>query len=116
MSNTATSPVVQFLSRMQLAGGLKGSDIANFTGVSKATVTSWTNGQKIPHPRTQIILSDLHYVVMRLDVYYTPEEIRLWLYARHAQLDGRRAIDVIHEAKTEEVISILDRADADVYL
>ena len=44
------------------------------------------------------------------------EEIRAWLYARHPQLDGRRAIDLIHEDRSEEVLNILDRLDADVYL
>lgn len=116
MSGVAASPVVHFLSGLQESGGLKGTDIANFTDVSKATVSRWTNGQKKPHAKTQLILSDLHYVVMRLASYYTPDEIRAWLYARHPQLEGRRAIDLIHEDKSEEVLNILDRLDADAYL
>ncbi len=116
MTNVATSPVVQFLSGLQEIGGLKGIDIANFTEVSKATVSRWTNGKKKPHPRTQLILSDLHYVVMRLGDYYTPDEIRAWIYARHPQLNGRRAIDLIHEDRSEEVLSILDRLDSDAYI
>ena len=35
----AVKPVVQFIDRLQQTGGLKGTDIANFTGVSKATVS-----------------------------------------------------------------------------
>lgn len=90
MSQAAKArPVVQFLTRLQETGGLKGTDIANFTGVSKATVSRWRSGQKSPHPRTQLIMSDLSYVVMRLGEYYG-----------HA----------------EEVIAILDRLDADAYL
>jgi hypothetical protein len=84
--------------------------------VSKATVSRWANGQKAPHPRTQLIMSDLSYVVMRLSEYYTPEEVRAWLYACHPQLGGERAIDLIHDNRTEEVIAILDRLDADAYL
>ncbi|MDE0406388.1 MAG: LacI family DNA-binding transcriptional regulator, partial [Alphaproteobacteria bacterium] len=34
-------PVVQFIERLQKVGGLKGTDIANFAGVSKATVSRW---------------------------------------------------------------------------
>ena len=116
MSSTAASPVVQFISGLQEVGGLKGIDIANFTDVSKATVSRWTNGQKKPHPRTQLILSDLHYVVMRLSDYYNADEVRAWLYARHPQLNGQRAIDLIHEDRSEEVLKILDRLDADAYL
>ena len=79
-------------------------------------MTRWTNGQKEPHPRTQMILTELHYVVMCLNGYYPPKEIREWLYARHDQLRGQRAIDLIHEAKSEEVLNILNRADVDAYL
>lgn len=110
------SPVGHFISGLQEAGGLKGTDIANFTDVSKATVSRWTNGQKKPHAKTQLILSDLHYVVMRLKPYYTPEEIRAWLYARHPQLDGQRAIDLIHADQSEAVLAVLDRLDTDAYL
>ena len=116
MTEATARPVVQFLARLQKDGGLKGTDIANFAGVSKATVSRWSSGRKSPHPKTQLIVSDLSYVVMRLSEYYSHEEVRAWLYARHPQLEGRRAIDFIHDERTEDVIAILDRLDADAYL
>ena len=116
MTEAAARPVVQFIARLQRDGGLKGTDIANFTGVSKATVSRWGSGQKTPHPKTQLIMSDLSYVVMRLSEYYSHEEVRAWLYARHPQLEGQRAIDLIHDERTEEVIAILDRLEADAYI
>lgn len=114
--SSQTSPVTQFISGLQEFGGLKGTDIANITDVSKSTVSRWSSGQKKPHAKTQLILSDLHYVVMRLSDYYTADEIRVWLYARHPQLQGQRAIDLIHEDRSEDVLNILDRLDADAYL
>ena len=116
MSGVAEPPVVRFLSDLAETGGLKGTDIANFAGVSKATVSRWTGGRKAPHARTQLLLSDLHYVAMRLGEYYGADEVRAWLYARHPQLDGARAIDAIREDRSEEVLAILDRLDADAYL
>lgn len=116
MNQTQTKPVAQFIERLRQTGGLKGTDIANFAGVSKATVSRWANGRKTPHPRTQLIMSDLSYVVMRLSEYYDREEIRAWLYALHPQTGGERAIDLIHSERTEDVIAILDRLDADAYL
>jgi len=62
------------------------------------------------------VLSDLYYSVGRLQEFYSPDEIRTWLYARHPQLNGERAIDVIHHGRTIEVLAILDRLDHDVYL
>ena len=116
MTEAIAKPVVQFITRLQEDGGLKGTDIANFTGVSKATVSRWSSGRKSPHPKTQLIISDLSYVVMRLSEYYSHEEVRAWLYARHPQLEGQRTIDLIHDERTEDVIAILDRLDADSYL
>jgi len=115
-SNVMEKPVVRMLNDLTETGGLKGTDIANVAEVSKATVSRWSTGQKSPHPRTQLFLSDLRYVVMRLSEYYSAEEIRVWLYARHPQLEGGRAIDYIHENKSEQVLAILDRLDADSYL
>ena len=116
VSRTQTRPVVQFIERLQNTGGLKGTDIANVCGVSKATVSRWSRGHKTPHPKTQLIISDLCYVVMRLAEYYSREEVRAWLYAAHPQLDGERAIDLIHNDRSAEVIAVLDRLDADAYL
>lgn len=116
MNKLAVKPVIRFLNDLEVSGGLRGVDIANFTDVSKATVSRWSNGHKSPHPKTQLTISDLHYVVMRLSEYYTAEETRAWLYAKHPQLEGERAIDLIHQDRSEEVLNILDRLDADVYI
>lgn len=112
----AQGVVPRYLDELHAIGGLKGVDIANAAQVSKATVTRWKQGAIKPHPRTQFILSDLHYVVGRLQEYYGPEEIRTWLYARHPQLDGERAIDLICRNRSEEVLAVLERLDAESYL
>ena len=108
--------VARYIEELRDVGGLKGTDIGNIAEVSKATVSRWAHGAANPHPRTQLILSDLYYIVGRLEEYYSAEEIRVWLYARHPQLDGQRAIDLIHEDRSEEVLNILDRLDTDAYL
>src|ERR1700686_169685 len=92
--------VPRYLEELQDIGGLKGTDIANVTDVSKATVSRWKAGAIKPHPRNELILSDLYYVVGRLQEYYTPDEIRSWLYARHPQLGGDRAIDLINQGRS----------------
>lgn len=116
MTEASTHFVVQFIARLQKDGGLKETDIANFTGVSRATVSRWGTGWKWPRPKTQLILSDLAYVVMLLGEYYSVEEVRAWLFARHPQLEGHRAVDLIRDERTEDVIAILDRLKADAYI
>jgi uncharacterized protein (DUF2384 family) len=108
--------ITRFIEDLRHDGGLKGSDIANIADVSTATVSRWSNGRASPHPRTQLVLSDLHYIVQRLGDYYESDEIRMWLYARHPQLAGQRPIDVINDERSEEVLSVLDRLDSGAYL
>lgn len=108
--------VPRFLNELNTDGGLKGTDIANITEVSKATVSRWKAGDIKPQPRNELILSDLHYIVGRLREYYTSDEIRTWLYARHPQLNGERSIDLIHDDRTVEVLNVIDRLDNEVFL
>ena len=108
--------VPRFLEELQQFGGLKGTDIANIADVSKATVSRWKQGAIKPHHGTEMLLSDLHYVVGRLGEYYTPDEVRTWLYALHPQLEGERAIDLICNDRAKEVLAVLERLDADAYL
>ncbi len=110
------SAVPRFLDELSANGGLKGVDIANIAEVSKATVSRWKSGDIKPQPRNELILSDLHYVVGRLSEYYSSEEIRTWLYARHPQLSGERAIDLIHDERTVEILKIIDRLENEVYI
>ncbi|MBI1777143.1 MAG: DUF2384 domain-containing protein [Proteobacteria bacterium] len=110
------SAVARYIDELREVGGLKGTDIANIADVSTATVSRWSHGKANPQPRTQLVLSDLHYIVGRLREYYTAEEIRIWLFSRHPQLNGERAIDLINAGKSEEVLGILDRLDSGAYL
>ena len=106
----------RFIQSLQETDGLKKTDIANFAGVSTATASDWESGRKAPPPKTQLLVSELAYVTMCLGEYYGAEEIRAWLCAQHPQLDGARAIDLIHDDRTKDVLAILDRLDADAYL
>jgi len=110
------SAVARIIEELEHKGGLRGIDIANITDVSKATVSRWRNGSAKPQPSNELIISDLRYIVLRLQEYYNVDEIRVWLHSRHPQLEGARAIDLIHSHKTDEVLQVLNRLDAGAYL
>lgn len=97
-------------------GHLTGVDVANIASVSKATVSRWSSGAAAPHPRTQLILSDLRYVVDRLAEFYAPDETRLWLHARNELLGGATAMDLIRQDRTDEVLQAIERLDSLTYL
>jgi transcriptional regulator with XRE-family HTH domain len=109
--------VAKTIEDLRERGGLTGVDVANVADVSKATVSRWSTGKAAPQPRTQLVLSDLRYVVDRLSEFYTPDEARTWLYSRNTLLNGERALDLIHEGRTtEEVLAAIERLAALAYL
>ena len=112
MSNAVSKTIEDLRDR----GGLKGVDVANITRVSKATVTRWSAGTHAPQPKTQLVLSDLRYVVDRLAEFYARDEIRMWLNSRNDLLDGRRAIDLIHDGRTDTVLEAVERLGDMAYL
>jgi len=116
MEKAMQGAVQRYIGELGEFGGLKGTDIANITDVSKATVSRWKSGEIRPQPKNGLILSDLYYIVGRLGEYYEPDEVRSWLYARHPQLGGERAMDLIHDGRSVEVLAVIDRLDNDVYL
>jgi transcriptional regulator with XRE-family HTH domain len=107
--------VSKILDDLRERGGLKGMDVANIAAVSPATVSRWTAGKAFPHPKTQLIISDLRYVVDRLVEFYSPEETRLWLYSKHQLLDGERPIDLIHENRADEVLTVIESLSEGTY-
>jgi transcriptional regulator with XRE-family HTH domain len=111
-----TNAVAKTIEDLRERGALSGIDVANVAEVSKATVSRWSNGKAAPHPKTQLILSDLRYVVDRLAEFYRPDETRTWLYSRNNLLGGQRAMDLIHSGRTEEVLIAIERLGSLAYL
>jgi transcriptional regulator with XRE-family HTH domain len=109
------SAVAKILDDLRARGGLKGTDVANITAVSPATVSRWTAGKAFLHSKTQLVISDLRYAVDRLAEFYSPDETRIWLYSRHSLLNGERAIDLIHTRRTDQVLAVIESLDQSTY-
>ncbi len=110
-----STAVSKILEHLKDEGGLQGKDIANIVEVSPATVSRWLSGKATPDLRTQTVIAELRYVVDRLSEFYTPDETRLWLHAKHQMLKGDRAIDLINGGRTQDVLAIIDALDAGAY-
>jgi transcriptional regulator with XRE-family HTH domain len=111
-----STAVARIIADLRVQGGLQGKDIANIVDVSTATVSRWSHGSGSPNLRTQTVIADLRYVVERLSDFYTADEARLWLHAKHPLLNGERAIDLIAQDRTEEVLAVIDRLDDGAFL
>jgi uncharacterized protein (DUF2384 family) len=110
-----SAAVASLLEHLRTRGGLRGSDIANVAAVSPATVSRWTQGRLTPHPKTELLISDLRYVVDRLSEFYSADEARIWLYSRHRLLEDKRPIDLINQGRSDEVLSIIASLDEGSY-
>ena len=111
-----STAIARTMAHLQSVGGLRGTDIANIVGVSAPTVSRWANEKGSPPLDTQTVIAELRYVVDRLSDFYAPEEARLWLHAKHPLLDSHRAIDLIRDGRTQEVLAAIERLDAGAYL
>jgi transcriptional regulator with XRE-family HTH domain len=109
------SAVSKIIDDLRDRGGLKGTDVANIAAVSPATVSRWSAGKALPHPKTQLLISDLRYIVDRLSEFYSPEETRIWLYSKHRLLDGQRPIDMINQGQADKVLSVIESLDEGTY-
>src|SRR3984893_585603 len=107
--------VAKILADLRARGGRKGTDVANITAASPRTVSRWTASKAFPHPKTQLVISDLRYVVDRLAEFYSPDETRIWLYLKHPLLSGDRAIDLIHAGRTDEILAVIESLDQGTY-
>lgn len=111
-----SNAVAKTIDDLRERGALSGVDVANVAEVSKATVSRWVTGKATPQPKTQLVLSDLRYVVDRLAEFYSPDETRVWLYSRNNLLDGERAMDLIHQGRTEDVLVAIEGLDSLAFL
>ncbi|TAL77170.1 MAG: DUF2384 domain-containing protein [Beijerinckiaceae bacterium] len=109
------SAISKILDHLKDDGGLQGKDVANIVSVSPATVSRWSNGKATPDLKTQTIIAELRYVVDRLADFYSPDETRLWLHTKHPMLKGERAIDLINQGRTEDVLAVIDALDVGAY-
>ena len=90
-------------------------DVANIAAIPPATVSRWTSGKYFSHLKTQLLISDLRYVVSRPSDFYSPDETRVWLYFRNRLLNGERAIDLIHGGRASEVFAVIESLDEGAY-
>jgi transcriptional regulator with XRE-family HTH domain len=111
-----STAVSRVLERLRDGGGLQGKDVANIVAVSPATVSRWSSGKATPDLRTQTVIAELRYVVDRLAEFYTSDETRLWLHTAHPMLNNARAIDLINQGRTQEVLAVIEALDAGAYV
>ena len=111
-----SSVIIRKLESLRQAGAMNNADVANILGTTPATVSRWNNGKASPQRSKELLLVDLEYIVERLKELYTPEEARLWLFARHRLLNDRRPADLIQAGDIEPVLAVIGQLSDLVYV
>jgi transcriptional regulator with XRE-family HTH domain len=112
----ATTAIARKLTVIREKSTLSSADIASVTGAQPETVSKWNQSKAMPRPDAQRRLLDLEYIVDLLsDLYEQPDEIKVWLFSRQKLLGGQIPLDLIHDGKTEDVITVLDQLRDSVF-
>ena len=110
------SAVAARLERIRRRGGISGREVAQLLNTTPQTVSRWKQGRASPQPDRLDRLLWLDWIADQLHEVYEPEEARLWLFAPHPELDGKRPADLIAANQTDEVLAIIDRLRSGAYV
>lgn len=90
------------------------ADVARAIGVHAAQLSRWRRGQEPSDPAWDRLV-DLFAVVSKLEGFYAPGRIRLWLEGVNAHLGGRSPLYLIRHGETGEVVSAIHAIKAGAY-
>lgn len=101
---------------LQDKGALRGTDVAELLGARPETVSRWNQGRAFPRSTTERRLLELAYLTELLADFYTPSEVRMWVFAPQKLLDGQTPAALIREGRLSEVTGVIDQLREGVFL
>jgi transcriptional regulator with XRE-family HTH domain len=108
--------VAQRLSRIKDLAGVKGREVAQLLDTTPETVSRWQTGKVEPQTQSLNRLLTLEWLVEELSEFYKPDEARLWLFAPHRLLAGKRPADRIQEGRLDEVLAVISQLRDGAYV
>jgi len=109
------SVLAERLERIKELGGITVRDIAQLLDTTPETVSRWSSGKIDPQrDRLQRVL-DLEFFLSELAEFYSPEEVKLWLFSPHKLLEGKTAAARIQAGETQDVFAVLDQLRSGAY-
>lgn len=113
--NRMTTAIARKLDSIKNRSGVSAREVAQMLATTPQTVSRWQTGRASPQPPSLDRLLKLDWIADQLGSIYEPDEARLWLFAPHAELEGRSPADLIAEGRTDEVLEIIDRLQTASY-
>lgn len=109
------SALAERLERIKELGGITGRDVAQLLDTTPETVTRWVSGEIDPQRELLHRLLELELFLGELAEFYSPEELKLWLFSPHKLLGGKTAAARIQTGETQEVFALLDQLRSGAY-
>lgn len=111
-----SNAVVKRLDSIKTHGGIKAREIARLLDTTPETVSRWQTGKVDPQPNRLERLLTLEWVMDQLAEFYAPDEARLWLFAPHKLLGGKKPADMLQQDRFDEVIALIDQLRDGAYV
>ena len=111
-----TTAIARKLRSIKDRGGISAREVAQLLDTTPQTVSRWQRGRASPQPTSLDRLLKLDWIADQLGSLYESDEVRLWLFSPHAELDGLRPADLIAAGRTDEVLEIIDRLQSASYV
>jgi transcriptional regulator with XRE-family HTH domain len=108
--------VANRLNRIKELGGIKGREVAQLLDTTPETVSRWQTGKVEPQPPILNRLLTLEWLVEELSQFYEPPEARLWLFAPHRLLNGKRPAERIQEGRLDDVLAVISQLRDGAYV
>lgn len=94
--------------------GLTLEQIARAADVDEHLLHGWRSGEVRPSPDSIARLEALDQLVMQMRrTFRVPQAARAWALEARADLDGRRPLDLILEARAEELRDVLEKLESE---
>lgn len=107
-----TGAVASRLNSIQKRASITSSEVADLLRTTPQTISRWRRKNvQLEQERLRLLL-DLDWLAAQLADYYSPDEARMWLFARHPLISGERPFDRIRRGQIEDVLALIDQLDS----
>ena len=111
-----TSTLAERLERIKELGGITGRDVAQLLDTAPEMVSRWSSGKIDPQRDGLHRLLELEFFLGELAEFYSPEEVKLWLFSPHTLFGGKTVAAQIQAGETQDVFALFDQLRSGAYV
>jgi transcriptional regulator with XRE-family HTH domain len=108
--------VARKLNEIKHRSNISANSIAEILGTSPQTLSRWAKGKNEPQQAQLERLLEFDYLIEQLSEFFEPADVRMWLLAPHAQLNGERPADLLTRGRQKEVLAVIARLRDSAYV